>query len=85
MRSWVASSDKGVYQGLQPEILTYFFDLNMVLERLRKIASREDTPELKVGAKELLGVVEEDRFQHAAARVKNEGSAASSDASGASL
>jgi hypothetical protein len=65
MRSWVSSSDKGVYHALQPEILVHFFDLDEVLRRLTKISQSAD-PDLKTRASELLGVIDEERFQSAA-------------------
>jgi hypothetical protein len=48
------------------------FDLSEVMDRLRKIASRGDAPDLKCAAKELLDLVEEDRFVHVAEKIKNE-------------
>jgi hypothetical protein len=70
MRSWVVSSDKGIYHALQPEIVSHFFDVGAVLARLRNIATQDNLPELKNDAMKMLAVLDERKFEAASAGQK---------------
>ena len=70
MRSWVDSSDKGFYNSLQPEIVSYFFDVGDVLERLKKIAEQDSAPELKSVATSILAVMDKQNFERVSAGQK---------------
>ncbi|HEV2560545.1 MAG TPA: P-loop NTPase fold protein [Rhizomicrobium sp.] len=56
MRSWVSSSDKGIYSPLDPDIVSHFMDVRVVNARLRELAAQNDAPELKRAADDLLKV-----------------------------
>lgn len=56
MRQWVSSSNRGIYQSLEPDMVNHFMSFESAMTRLKTLATADNAPELRKAATELLAV-----------------------------